>query len=113
MPNRLHRYSVDFIDRERAKEHVRTEPVVFAEVMSEGMGEQSLEVHVMRPTVDGLYEVERDDTGPVAGETVQALVARIAAAQRCRYATIYPAEDRWPPPWASSTQPAGKTAQDR
>jgi hypothetical protein len=113
VPNRLRPYSLDFVDRERAKDLVRTEPVVFAEIMGEGMGEQSLEVHVMRPGAGGLYEVERDDTGPIPGETVQALVARIAAAHRCRYATIYPAEDRWPPPWASSTQPAGRTAPDR
>lgn len=104
---------LDFVNHERAKELVRKEPVVFAEIMGEGMGEQSLEVHVMRPGADGLYEVERDDTGPVPGETVQALVARIAAAHRCRYATIYPAEDHWPPPWASSTQPADRTAQGR
>jgi len=104
---------LDFVDHERAKELVRTEPVVFAEIMGEGMGKQSLEVHVMRPGADGLYEVERDDTGPVPGETVQALVARIAAAHCCRYATIYPAEDRWPPAWTTSTQPAGRTAQDR
>jgi len=98
--NRLRRYSLDFVDRERAKDLVLKEPVVFAEIMGEGMGEQSLEVHVMCPDVDGPYEAQRDDTGPVPGETVQALVARIAAAHRCRYATIYPAEDRWPPPWA-------------
>lgn len=104
---------LDFVDRERAKELVRKEPVVFAEIMGEGMGEQSLEVHVMRPGADGIYEVERDDTGPIPGETVQALVARIAAAHRCRYATIYPAEDCWPPQWATSTQPAGRTAPDR
>jgi hypothetical protein len=36
----------------------------------------------------------------VAGETVDELVARIAAARGVRYATIYPAEDSWPPPWA-------------
>ncbi len=39
---------LDFVDRERAKELVRKEPVVFAEIMGEGTGEQSLEVHVMR-----------------------------------------------------------------
>ncbi len=93
-----------FIDPERAKELVRTEPVVFAEVMAQATAGWTLEVHVMRPTRHGLYEVERDDTGPVAGESVQALVARIALAHGCRYATVYPAEDRWPPPWASSRQ---------
>jgi hypothetical protein len=91
---------VDFVNRERAKELVRREPVVFAEIMGEVMGAPSLEVHVMRPTATGLHEVERDDTGPVAGETVDELVARIAAARGVRYATIYPAEDSWPPPWA-------------
>lgn len=113
MPSRLRRPSVEYVDRERAKHLVRAEPVVFAEVMGEGMGEQSLEVHVMRPTADGLYEVERDDTGPVPGEAVRTLVTRIAAAHRCRYATIYPAEDRWPPPWATSTQPAAQAARKR
>jgi hypothetical protein len=91
---------VDFISPERAKDLVRTEPVVFAEVMDKSKSARSLEVHVMRPTAGGVYEVERDDTGPVASESVEQLVARIAAARSCRYATIYPAEDRWPPPWA-------------
>jgi len=91
---------VDFISREQAKDLVRNEPVVFAEVMDKTAGMRSLEVHVMRPSAGGLYEVERDDTGPVASESVEQLVSRIAAARGCRYATIYPAEDRWPPPWA-------------
>jgi hypothetical protein len=91
---------VDFVSRERAKELVRSEPVVFAEVMGEATGAQSLEVHVMRPTAAGLHEVERDDTGPLPGEAAREHVARIAAARGVRYATIYPAEDRWPPPWA-------------
>ena len=93
---------VEIIDPERAKDLVRTEPVVFAEIMGEGMGKQALEVHVMRPDGRGLYEEERDDTGPVPGESVTALVARIAAEHRCRYATVYPAEDRWPPAWAAA-----------
>ena len=91
---------VEFVSRERATELVRSEPVVFAEIMGEATGAPSLEVHVMRPTRRGLHEVERDATGPVPGETVPELVARIAAARGARYATIYPAEDRWPPPWA-------------
>jgi hypothetical protein len=76
--------------------------VVFAEIMGEGMDQKALEVHVMRPSRDGAYEEERDDTGPVAGESVQGLVARIAAAHGCRYATICRAEDRWPPAWTSA-----------
>jgi hypothetical protein len=56
---------VGLVDPERAKELVRREPVVFAEIMSEGTGEQVLELHVMRPSGNGLYEEERDDTGPV------------------------------------------------
>lgn len=94
---------VDFIPKDRAKDLVRSEPVVFAEVMDKTSGAHSLEVHVMRPTTGGVYEVERDDTGPLASETIEQLVARIAAARGCRYATIYPAEDRWPPPWADQT----------
>lgn len=60
---------VDFITPERARDMVRAEPVVFAEIMSEAAAEPSLEVHV----------------------------ARIAAAHGWRYATLYPAEDGWPP----------------
>jgi hypothetical protein len=97
---------VEFITPERAKDLVRGEPVVFAEVMS---GEPSLEVHVMRPAGDCLYEMERDDTGPVPGESVDALVARIAEAHGCRYATIYPAEDGWPPAWACAREPRPAT----
>lgn len=91
---------VYFVDPDRAKALVRAEPVVFAEVMVRAVSEQTLEVHVMCPTGDDLYEVERDDIGPIPCESVQALVARIALAHACRYATIYPAEDRWPPAWA-------------
>ena len=92
--------SVMFIDPEQAKRLVRDEPVVFAEIVGRTNGESSLEVHVLRRSGQSLYEVERDDTGAVPGETVEALVARIAAAHRCRYATVYPAEDQWPPSWA-------------
>ena len=98
---------VEFISPERAKDLVRKELVVFAEVMGEAKAQLALEVHVMRPTGEGCYEVERDDTGPVPGETVHALVARIAAAHGSRYATIYPAEDRWPPPWAAKSDSGG------
>lgn len=91
---------VHFVTPDRAKALVRAEPVVFAEVMARTVSEHTLEVHVMRPTGEDLYEVERDDTGRVPSETVHALVERIALAHACRYATIYPAEDRWPPPWA-------------
>jgi hypothetical protein len=97
---------VDFVTPRQAKLLVLHEPVVFAEVVAEGVVEKALEVHVMRPAPGGLYEEERDDTGPVPGETVQARVARIAAAHGCRYATICPAEDRWPPPWACARQAA-------
>ena len=57
------------------RELVRHEPVVFAEVMTEGRREPSLEVHVMSPVRGGLHELERDDTGPVPGEKVRELVA--------------------------------------
>ncbi len=93
---------VDFVPPEEARALARVEPVVFAEIMAEGRDDKALEVHVLRPSGDGLYEQERADTGPVAGETVHALVARIAALHGCRYASIGPAEDRWPPAWASS-----------
>lgn len=92
---------VEFIGREQAKKRARKEPVIFVEIMGEANGQRSLEVHVMRPGAEGLYEVERDDTGLVPGETIEQLVNRIAADNGCRYATIYPAEDRWPPPWAA------------
>lgn len=103
---KLRRFSpvVDFVPAERARTLVRVEPVVFAEIMGEGIDQKALEVHVMRPGRDGAYEEERDDTGPVAGENVQGLVARIAAAHGCRYATICLAEDRWPPAWASEAR---------
>lgn len=92
---------VTFVELARAKELVRKETVVFAEVMDEARAPHSLEVHVMRPGREGLYEVERDDTGPVPGENVRGLVERVAMAHGSRYATIYPAEERWPPSWAS------------
>lgn len=101
---------VHFVDPESAKLLARRETVVFAEVMKGPLAERPLEVHVMRPTTDGLYEVERDDTGYVTPERARSLVARIAGEHGCRYATIYPAEDRWPPPWASrrqATEPQG------
>lgn len=88
---------VSFVEPERAKQLVRSEPVVFAEIVGKADGAFSLEVHVMRRAGRSLYEIERDDTGLVPGETVHALVARIAAAHGCRYATVFPAEDRWPP----------------
>jgi hypothetical protein len=91
---------ISFVDAERAKNLVRSEPVVFAEIVCQAGGERSLEVHVLRRAGPGLHEVERDDTGPMPNETVEAFVAKIAAAHGCRYATIYPAEDRWPPAWA-------------
>lgn len=81
---------VEFISSERAQHLVRKEPVVFAEIMGEAKARPALEVHVMRPT----------------GE-VHALVARIAAAHGARYATIYPAEDRRPPPWAARRERRG------
>jgi hypothetical protein len=93
---------VHFVDPESAKSLALHETVVFAELMGGAEDEWPLEVHVMRPTGNGLYEVERDDTGPLTPERARALIARIAAEQNCRYATIYPAENRWPPPWASA-----------
>jgi hypothetical protein len=92
---------VQFISRKKAMELVRSEPVVFAEIVSRSVGGPSLEVHVMHPVPHGAYEVERDDTGPVSSENVEQLISRIAAARGCRYATIYPAEENWPPPWAA------------
>jgi hypothetical protein len=89
-----------FVDPERAKDLVRSEPVVFAEIVGRAGSDPCLEVHVLRRVGRSLYEIERDDTGPVPGETVEALIARIAAVHGCRYATLYEAEDRWPPPWA-------------
>ena len=93
---------IQFVDPESAKRLARHETVVFAELLGPPLDERALEVHVMRPCGGGLYEVERDDTGLVSADRAYALVARIAAAHRCRYATIYPAEERWPPPWASA-----------
>jgi hypothetical protein len=52
-----------FTDPESAKLLARRETVVFAEVMKGAIDERPLEVHVMRPTADGPYEVERDDPG--------------------------------------------------
>lgn len=94
-------HPVSFVDVERAKVLMRSEPVVFAEVLSEANGQRNLEVHVMRRVGQALYEVERDDTGPMSGETVKAVVTQIAASHGCRYATIYRLEDRWPPAWAA------------
>lgn len=91
---------VDFVTWQKAKELVRREPVLFAEIMGETPETQTLEVHVMTPTGAGLHELERDDTGAVPGEKVHDLLARIAAARRVRYAAIRGAEDEWPPRWA-------------
>lgn len=93
---------VHFVDPESAKSLARHETVVFAELMDGAEDERPLEVHVMRPTGVGLYEVERDDTGPLTRERARALIARIAGEHNCRYATLYPAENRWPPPWATA-----------
>jgi hypothetical protein len=54
-------------------------------------------VHVMSPSGEHLHELERDDTGLVALEDIEPLVARIAASRNVRYATIRRAEDCWPP----------------
>lgn len=89
---------LDFVSPARAETLVRRQPVVFAEILAESAGARTLEVRVMRPMAGGVYEVERDDTGPVAAETVYAIVAQIAAAHRCRYATIYSSVDRSAPP---------------
>lgn len=88
---------LDFVSPERAETLARRQPVVFAELLGESAGARRLEVRVMRPVAGGVYEVERNDTGPVAGETVYAIVAQIAAEHRCRYATIYSSEDRSAP----------------
>lgn len=91
---------VNFVSFERAKELVRHEPVVFAEIMSERPDAESLELHVMYRYGVRLHEAERDDTGPVPKGSVRDVVARVAAARDVRYATIYQAEEQWPPPWA-------------
>lgn len=94
---------VEFIGRKKARDLAREEAVIFVEIMGEAKGARNLEVHVMRPTPEGLYEVERDDTGLIPGDSIEQLVERVATAHGCRYATIYPAENDWPPPWAART----------
>lgn len=91
---------VNFIGWQRAQELARVEPVIFVEIMGEASGARSLEVHVMSPSGKHLHELERNDTGLVALEDIQDVVARIAASRNVRYAAIRRAEDRWPPPWA-------------
>ena len=91
---------VNFIGWQKAQELARAEPVIFVEIMGEAPGARSLEVHVMSPSGEHLHELERDDTGLVPLEDIEALVARIAASRNVRYAAIRHAEDRWPPPWA-------------
>ena len=59
---------VDFVTWREAKELVRREPVLFAEIMTQTPETQSLEIHVMTPTGAGLHELERDDTGAMPGE---------------------------------------------
>ncbi|HSL71013.1 MAG TPA: hypothetical protein VK864_12275 [Longimicrobiales bacterium] len=58
---------VYFVDPESAKSLALHETVVFAELMDGAEDARPLEVHVMRPTGYGLYEVERDDTGTAPG----------------------------------------------
>ena len=91
---------VDFIGWQRAEELARTEPVIFVEIMGEGPGTRSLEVHVMSPSGERLHELQRDDTGLVALEDIRDVITRIAASRNVRYAAIRRAEDSWPPPWA-------------
>lgn len=91
---------VTFVTWQQAKQLVLREPVVFAEIVDRSDGEQSLEVHVMSPVGHNLHELERDDTGPVPGESVLELVSRIADERRVRYAAISGAEEQWPPSWA-------------
>jgi len=91
---------VEFIGWQRAEELARIEPVIFVEIMGEAPGARSLEVHVMAPSGVHLHELERDDTGLVPMENIEAVVDRIAASRNVRYAAIRRAEDRWPPSWA-------------
>jgi hypothetical protein len=90
---------VDFISWHEAQARAKDEPVVFAEVVSDDPEGQSLEIHVMTPTVRGLHEAQRDDTGRIPRDQVHAFVGRIAAERNVRYATIRSAEDQWPPEW--------------
>ena len=91
---------IHFVDPESARSLALHETVVFAELMGAAEDEAPLEVHVMRPTGDGLYEVERANTGPLTRERARGVIARVAAEHNCRYATIYAAEHGWPPQWA-------------
>ena len=90
---------VTYISWKEARARVVREPVIFAEVMIRRPEGQKLEVHVMMPSPTGPYEVERDDTGRLMGEEVDALIASVAAEHGVRYATIRGAEDDWPPEW--------------
>lgn len=91
---------VNFVGWQKAQELARVEPVIFVEIMGEAPGARSLEVHVMSPSGKRLHELERDDTGLVSLDDIEAVVAGIAASHNVRYASIRRAEDRWPPPWA-------------
>ena len=84
---------VVFVHPEKARNLVRSEPVVFAEIVGKPSGERSLEVHVLRRSGQAVHEVERNDTGPMPRETMKAIVCQIAAAHGCRYATLYAAEE--------------------
>lgn len=88
---------VEFVSYEKAKEVSRREPVVFAEIVAEHDGTSSLEVHVAIPEAESLYEIERDDTGPIPDSRLRDYVEEIAMAHGVRFAAIYPVRDHWPP----------------
>lgn len=90
---------VQYIGWKVAQARVREEPVIFAEVTSRGPEGQKLEVHVMVPTSAGVHEVERDDTGRLASEQAEEVIAQIAEEHKVRYATIRRVQDAWPPDW--------------
>jgi hypothetical protein len=99
---------VKIVSYERARDLVRQEPVLFAEIVGEAPDAQSLELHVMQRSGTALYEAERTDTGPVPKDSVHGLVSEVAAARHVRYAAIYRAGEHWPPPpWTSAGRIGG------
>jgi len=72
---------------------------VFAEVVNDEPGGQTLQVHIMTPTTGGLHEAERDDTSRAPARSGARAHRTIATAQSVRYAMIRSAEDQWTPEW--------------
>ncbi|HYG85823.1 MAG TPA: hypothetical protein VD978_06160 [Azospirillum sp.] len=88
---------VQFVSYEKAIAISRREPVVFAEVFADNDRYCSLEVHVEVPHEGRMREVERNDTGPISHDEVQALVVRTANRYQANFATICAAQANWPP----------------